>query len=108
LDAVPAEIGNLSNLKTLNANNNSLDMLPVEIGNLSNLTILDLSANQLVNIPSEVQNMINLQSLNLHHNSLRIDDSDLLTFLTEKGGSSTKEAIPATMKSAQRLQTCTP
>jgi len=58
LTTLPAEIGKLSNLTTLNLgigwseNKNQLTYLPLEIGNLTNLTSLDLSGNEGLDIAS--------------------------------------------------------
>ncbi|MEO0433938.1 MAG: leucine-rich repeat domain-containing protein, partial [Cyanobacteria bacterium J06656_5] len=42
IDSLPAEIGQLSNLTSLDLRFNQLSSLPAEIGQLSNLTSLDL------------------------------------------------------------------
>ena len=44
---IPAELGNLSNLESLNLSSNRLTEIPGELGSLSNLTYLYLSDNQL-------------------------------------------------------------
>ena len=45
---LPAELGSLSNLETLDLSNNNLGgELPAELGSLSNLTVLDLFNNRL-------------------------------------------------------------
>jgi len=69
---IPSEIGNLTNLQTLNFWFNQLTgPIPHEIGNLSDLRTLELMNNQLSgSIPSEIGNMINLQTLWLHSNHL--------------------------------------
>jgi len=58
--AVPGQIGNLGNLKTLNFYDNQLSSLPTEIGNLANLIDLRLSGNQLSSLPAEIGNLNNL------------------------------------------------
>ena len=42
ITAIPPEIGQLTNLKTLFINNNRLKAIPSEIGRLTNLNSLDL------------------------------------------------------------------
>ncbi len=70
--SIPAEIGNLSNLKYLVLYDNNLTgTIPVEVGNLSNLILLGLSKNQLSgNIPAEIGNLSNLTGLYLAKNQL--------------------------------------
>ncbi|MBW4499087.1 MAG: leucine-rich repeat domain-containing protein [Scytonema hyalinum WJT4-NPBG1] len=70
LTSLPAEIGNLTNLTSLDLSNNQLTSLPVEIGNLTNLTSLSVSNNQLTSLPVEIGNLTNLTSLNLWRNQL--------------------------------------
>ena len=62
---IPAEIGNLVNLKVLNLASNSIGgPIPPEIGNLVQLEILDLSVNQIGGeIPAEIGNLIQLREL---------------------------------------------
>ncbi|MBN2003368.1 MAG: leucine-rich repeat domain-containing protein [Anaerolineae bacterium] len=79
ISELPAEVGQLTNLKTLdlgydeNASGklkNSLTELPYEIGQLTNLQALDLSYNQLTALPKTVGQLTCLQTLNLNHNQL--------------------------------------
>lgn len=69
---LPVEIGDFSQLKTLNLRNNEITGdLPTEIGNLSRLTTLNLGGNQLTgNIPAEICNLTNLIVLYLNRNNL--------------------------------------
>ncbi|MCX6583459.1 MAG: carboxypeptidase regulatory-like domain-containing protein [Candidatus Aminicenantes bacterium] len=70
--SIPAEIGNLSNLHWLGLHNNQLNgSIPPGLGNLSNLTNLNLDNNQLSGgIPSQLGNLSNLQELWLPGNQL--------------------------------------
>ena len=69
---IPAELANLSNLKSLDLGDNQLSgEIPAELGNLPNLEDLDLSDNQLSGeIPAELANLSNLEDLGLSDNQL--------------------------------------
>ena len=70
LAELPPEIGNLTNLTSLNFDHCSLTELPPEIGNLTNLTSFDLSFNYLIELPPEIGNLTNLTSLNFDYSKL--------------------------------------
>ncbi len=70
LTAVPAEIGQLNNLERLYMDNNQLTTVPTEIGQLSNLTLLDLGFNQLTAVPTEIGQLSSLTLLDLGSNQL--------------------------------------
>lgn len=72
--ALPSQIGNLRNLKILNASNNKMTGVPAEIGQLANLEVLDLSNNQLTGLPNELANLKNLKTLNLSGNQYSEQD----------------------------------
>ncbi|MBS4171081.1 leucine-rich repeat domain-containing protein [Neochlamydia sp. AcF95] len=72
LTFLPAEIGQLVNLKTLDLQQNSLTSLPPEIGQLSNLQNLYLSSNQLTALPVEIGQLSQLQDLSLSNNQLTV------------------------------------
>ena len=69
---IPPELGNLSNLQSLNLWGNQLTgEIPTELGSLSNLRSLYLEGNQLTGaIPNELENLADLRSLNLWGNQL--------------------------------------
>ena len=70
--AIPAELGNLSNLQGLYLHENQLSgAIPAELGNLSNLQRLYLHENQLSGpIPAELGSLTSLQKLYLGFNEL--------------------------------------
>ena len=71
--SIPAALGALTNLQTLNLYSNTLTgKIPSQLGNLSTtLTTLNLSTNQLSgSIPSALGNLVTLQTLNLANNRL--------------------------------------
>ncbi|MDZ8263980.1 COR domain-containing protein, partial [Nostoc sp. ChiQUE01b] len=68
--SLPAEIGQLTNLQTLDLYSNQLSSLPPEIVQLTNLQTLDLYSNQLSSLPPEIVQLTNLQSLDLGSNQL--------------------------------------
>ena len=70
--AIPAELGNLTNLQDLYLAFNQLSgVIPAELGNLTNLQYLYLRGNQLSGaIPAELGNLTNLQYLSLGFNQL--------------------------------------
>ena len=70
LTALPPEIGQLQNLRTLALNKNRLAALPPEIGQLQNLRTLALNQNQLTALPPEIGQLRNLRGLWLYRNQL--------------------------------------
>jgi internalin A len=67
---LPPQIGQLTNLTSLDLRNNSLTALPESIGELSNLISLDLRNNSLTTLPNSIGQLTNLTSLGLKNNSL--------------------------------------
>ena len=73
--AIPAELGNLANLKTLVIGNNLVSSgltgaIPAELGNLANLKTLVISRNLRMTggIPAELGNLANLEVLSIYLN----------------------------------------
>jgi hypothetical protein len=67
---VPEAVGNLTQLDTLDLDDNKLTRLPESVGNLTRLTTLDLSFNQLTALPETVGNLTQLNRLHLAGNQL--------------------------------------
>ena len=70
LTSVPAEIGQLTSLEWLNLGYNQLTSLPAEVGQLTSLTVLFLNNNQLTSVPAEIWQLMSLEGLNLNDNKL--------------------------------------
>jgi internalin A len=68
LTELPADIGQLTNLQSLNVSGNQLRELPEEIVKLINLEECYLGDNQLRELPEEISNLTNLQVLTLTGN----------------------------------------
>ena len=68
---IPSEIGNLTNLSSINLSQNQLAGEISMFGNLTNLQVLELDNNQLTGeIPPEIGDMTNLRILSLYDNQL--------------------------------------
>jgi len=70
LDTLPANIGELDALKTLNLKNNKISALPEEISGLDNLEKLILESNRLKSFPESIGTLKNLEILYAHHNQI--------------------------------------
>ena len=70
LTSVPESITRLTNLNTLNLNNNQLTSIPESITRLTNLTTLHLSYNKLTSIPESITRITNLNKLHLNNNQI--------------------------------------
>ena len=76
--AIQSQIGNLKNLRVLNASYNKMTGVPAEVGQLQNLEVLDLSYNQLTGLPNELGNLQKLKTLNLVGNNYSQQDLDYI------------------------------
>jgi Leucine-rich repeat (LRR) protein len=66
--SLPAEIRQLSRLRTLHISKNRFTGLPAEMGQLQALEVFDTSYNQLTGLPHELGNLTNLKRLILTGN----------------------------------------
>ena len=71
LTSLPAEIGQLTSLERLDLTNNRLTSVLVEIGQLTSLVALGLGDNQLTSVPAEIGQLRSLTELNLEEHRLR-------------------------------------
>ena len=109
MGAIPAELGNLSNLDELdlstresrNRGNHLQGAIPAELGNLAQLKTLNLSGNKLSGaIPSELGNLANLKTLDLSGNYHRYGASRRDVKISGIEG-----AIPAELGNLAKLET---
>lgn len=70
LEQVPPEIARLTQLETLDLEDNRLTEFPIVVTQLVNLTRLDLDSNQITSIPPEITQLTQLETLRLEHNQL--------------------------------------
>lgn len=70
LDALPYQIGQLSNLKQLIITNNQIAKLPYQIGQLSALKEIWCDDNQLSDLPYQIGQLANLKKLTFRNNQL--------------------------------------
>ena len=66
----PTEIGNLSNLLTLEASNNSLCYIPLEVGYCTRLKVISFDRNKLTWFPRQLCNLRFLEELSVCGNLL--------------------------------------
>ncbi len=90
LTSIPKEIGQLTNLTSLDLSNNLLRVLPSEIGQLTNLRELDLRHNEFTTLPIEIVQLKQLQKLGVSNNQLsclpaQINELSQLEFLELAG-----------------------
>ena len=98
LATLPSELWQLTNLTSLNLSYTKLTALPTELWQLTNLTSLDLSNNRLTALPAEIGKLVHLTSLRLSRNQLTALPAELwqLTNLTSLDFEENKlTALPA-------------
>ena len=85
LTQLPAEIGDLGELRQLWVGDNQLVGLPTSIQRLTKLEELDLSANKLTELPAEIGDLRELRELGVTHNPLTVDAIRCALKLRKKG-----------------------
>ena len=73
LTELPAEIGDLRELRVLSVSNNQLVGLPTSIQRLTTLLELDLDGNKLTELPAEIGDLRELRWLHVERNPLTVD-----------------------------------
>ena len=76
--ALPAEIRNMRNLRTLDLSDNNFTGVPAEVGQLTNLEVLDLSNNPITGLPHEIGNLKNLRVLDLRGTDYATADLEVI------------------------------
>lgn len=72
LSDIPASLGKIKQLQSLDLSYNSLTTLPEWLGQLTDLQLLDISGNQLTEIPKWIGNLNQLRLLDISSNFLEI------------------------------------
>ena len=70
LESIPKSIGNLSNLRILDLEDNELKSIPENIGELKNLKVLNLGMNEINKIPDSIGELVNLERLDIMFNPI--------------------------------------
>ena len=85
LTELPAEIGDLRELRELWVSYNQLVGLPTSIQRLTKLEELYLDENKLTELPAEIGDLRELRVLSVHHNPLTVDAIRRALKLGQKG-----------------------
>jgi hypothetical protein len=98
---LPAEIGNLTNLKHLNTNGFTFSSVPAEIEKLTKLRTLNMDGSKLTNISQHILNLANLRTLSLANNNITLIPKELtklkkLSFI-DLGGNKIQNLMPKSM-----------
>jgi internalin A len=72
LTELPASIGHLTQLQTLNIHDNRLMILPDAVGQLSEIQLLDIGFNQLTVLPEALCRLSKLRHLIVYHNRVAV------------------------------------
>ncbi|MFT5525293.1 MAG: hypothetical protein ACI9HK_003260 [Pirellulaceae bacterium] len=108
LAVLPPEIGKLQNLKTLHVFSHHLTEIPLEIGNLSNLISLEVGSRQLTVLPPDIGNLTNLESMRLSFPQLQEFPAEIGNLTKLKAMELTNDPITDTdleiMKSLKNLE----
>ena len=85
LTELPAEIGDLRELRVLRVSYNQLVGLPTSIQRLTKLEQLDLDGNRLTELPAAIGDLRELRVLSVSHNPLTVDAVRRALKLGKKG-----------------------
>ena len=85
LTELPAEIGDLRELRQLWLSDNQLVGLPTSIQRLTKLVKLDLYGNKLTDLPAEISDLRELRMLSVSQNPLTVDAIRCALKLRKKG-----------------------
>lgn len=69
-ETLPDDIGQMQNLKTLNAFSNKLSSIPESIGQLNKLQIFNVGNNHITALPESFEELSNLYMFDIGHNNL--------------------------------------
>jgi Leucine-rich repeat (LRR) protein len=108
VEELPAIVCDLIQLETLDAGNNNLRMLPRELGQLTRLLTLNLYGNSLEELSATVCDLIQLETLDLSNNNLRMlprEVGQLTRLRTLKLNKNKVEELPATVCDLIQLET---
>eukprot|EP00878_Enallax_costatus_P009051 GHUV01009463.1.p3 GENE.GHUV01009463.1~~GHUV01009463.1.p3 ORF type:complete len:152 (+),score=36.27 GHUV01009463.1:1768-2223(+) len=83
LTTLPAPLGSLKSLRTLNISNNTLQRLPDGLAGCSSLQELDASSNQLSSIPAGFGTLQKLKVLQLDNNNITAVPASVLQDCSE-------------------------
>ena len=81
LRKIPAEVGKLGRLETLDLHANQITSLPDEIGELQNLRFLLLQGNPIAELPESIQGLSNLEQLHVGKTKLKRQRAQLERWL---------------------------
>jgi Leucine-rich repeat (LRR) protein len=79
LEFIPDTIIQLTKIKSIDLSDNKLKHLSRWIGNLPSLLVLDLNSNQLAKLPREIANLLDLVTLDISHNPLKSIPAEIST-----------------------------
>ena len=85
LTELPAEIGDLKELRVLSVRDNQLVALPTSIQRMTILEELYLHENKLTELPAEIGDLRELRELSVGHNPLTVDAIRRALKLRKKG-----------------------
>ncbi len=106
LNSIPNEFGNLVKVESVYLNNNSITSLPSEIGNLTNLKDFRVNNNSITILPENFYNLSNLEIFEINNNPLLTFSTglgNLFNLLTLKFNNTQVDLIPNTIGNLKKL-----